>query len=211
MSLPPLVFFSLTPEEEDDSYPQSPQDFDDPATNWIDDSECQENLFHIVSLTPEETIIDQDNHCIHTSYQLFFEELGYLTEEPEPIDPTRDYEKEAQDFFNQCHNKKVVRQKHVDLSRIPSLEYSSSIRSGLSSSSSSIHHFEHHLIDIRSPHYMGGNHSDSTASNSMYHYSSHHHGDSKSHYFSSHHHTHHHLLPSQQQQQQLQYRPSRLH
>jgi hypothetical protein len=201
MSLPPLVFFSLTPEKDDHLYPQSPQDYYE-ETNWIDDSECQENLFHIVSLTPEETIIDEDNHCIDTSYHLFFEELGYLTEEPESIDPTRDYEKEAIEFLNQRDNKKVVRQKHVDLSRIPSLEYSSSTRSGLSSSSSSTHH-EHHLIDIRSPHYMGNQHfhsttTDSTANNSTYHYS---HGcDSKIHYFS-----HHHL------QQHQQYRPSRLH
>jgi hypothetical protein len=200
MSLPPLVFFSLTPEEDDDSYPQSPQDYEDTTTNWIDDSECQENLFHIVSLTPEETTIDKDNHC-HTSYQLFFEELGYLTEEPEPIDPTRDYEKEAQELLNQRDNKKIIRQKHVDLTRIPSLEYSS--RSGLSSSSSSIHH-EHHLIDIRSPHYMGFQHYHNDSSNnaaSTYHY-----GDNNK----GHHHHYHHHSPYQPQQQH-QYRPSRLH
>lgn len=166
MSLPPLVFFSLTPEDEDGMYLQSPQDFEE--TTWIDDSECQENLFHILSLTPEETIVDKDNHCIHTSFQIFFEELGYLTEEPEPIDPTRDYDLEAKEFLNQRDNKKIVRQKHVDLSRIPSLDYS---RSGLSSSSSSIHH-EHHLMDIRSPHYLGFQHHHTAShGDNSYHYS----------------------------------------
>lgn len=193
MSLPPLVFFSLTPEEDDDSYPQSPQDYEEPMTNWIEDSECQENLFHIVSLTPEETVIDKDNHCIHTSYQLFFEELGYLTEEPEPIDSTRDYEKEYRELLSKRDNKNVVRQKHVDLARIPSLDYSS--RSGISSSSSSIHH-EHHLIDIRSPHYMGMPHHNTPLSdNNSYHY-----GDHK-----------HHLHPFLHHSQQPHYRPSRLH
>lgn len=178
---PPLIFFSLTPEEDDDSYPQSPQEYEEPITNWIEDSECQENLFHIVSLTPEETIIDKDNHCIHTSYKLFFEELGYLTEEPEPIDPSRDYEKEAKELSSQRDNKRVVRQKHVDLSRLPSLEYST--KSGLSSSSSSIHH-EHHFIDIRSPHYMGipQQHNNSSIADNAYHYgNNHHHQHASSH------------------------------
>ncbi|KAL9541189.1 hypothetical protein PS6_010418 [Mucor atramentarius] len=105
MSLPPLVFFSLTPEDDnDDLYPTSPQDYENEECTWIDDSECQENLFQIISLTPEETIIDKDNH-IQTSFKLFFEELGYLTEEPEPIDPNRDYEQEAKDLLNQRDRK----------------------------------------------------------------------------------------------------------
>jgi hypothetical protein len=162
-SIPQLVFFSLTPEEDEDVYPQSPQDYEDQPCTWIDDSECQENLFHIVSLTPEETIIDKDNH-IHTSFKLFFEELGYLTEEPEPIDPSRDYDQEARDLLSQRDKK--VRQKHVNLSHTPSLDYT---RSGISSSSSSIHH-EHHL-DIRSPHYMGNMlHHYSPAEHTSYHY-----------------------------------------
>ncbi|KAI9364163.1 hypothetical protein BD770DRAFT_379418 [Pilaira anomala] len=187
-SLPQLVFFSLTPEEDDDSYPQSPQEYEETMTTWIDDSECQENLFHILSLTPEETIVDKDNHCIYTSFQIFFEELGYFTEEPEPIDPTRDYEGEAKIMLNQRDNKKVVRQKHVDLSRIPSLEYTSI--SGLSSSSSSIHH-EHHLTDIRSPHYLG-----------TQHHNNHHLHQNDNAYHYSDKHYHHHFAPS---------RPSRLH
>ncbi|CAO0797542.1 unnamed protein product [Mucor circinelloides] len=189
MSLPPLVFFSLTPEDDnDDLYPTSPQDYENEECTWIDDSECQENLFQIISLTPEETIIDKDNH-IQTSFKLFFEELGYLTEEPEPIDPNRDYEQEAKDLLNQRDRK--VRQKHVDLFCLPSLDSS---RSGLSSSSSSIHH-EHHIIDIRSPHYMGQPHHTNTSKdpNMSYHYGNHHH-------HTYHHHLHHH-----------QQRPSRLH
>jgi hypothetical protein len=162
-SLPPLVFFSLTPEDDEDSYPQSPQDYQEPQCTWIDDSECQENLFHIVSLTPEETTIDKDNHIL-TTIQLFFEELGYLTEEPEPIDPSRDYDQEARDLLSQRDKK--VRQKHVDLSRIPSLDYT---RSGMSSSSSSIHH-EHHLVDIRSAHYGTMLHHYSPVEHTSYHY-----------------------------------------
>ncbi|KAI8083212.1 uncharacterized protein B0P05DRAFT_536522 [Gilbertella persicaria] len=141
MSFSQLVFFSLTPEDSPLAYEDEQE-----ACKWIDDSECQENLSHIVSLTPEESIIDKDNH-IHSFYQLFFEELGYLTEEPEPIDPNRDYNQEAKDLMNQ--RDKRMRQKHVDLSRLPSLESSS--QSGVSSSSSSIHHESH--IDIRSPYY----------------------------------------------------------
>ncbi|OBZ82078.1 hypothetical protein A0J61_09871, partial [Choanephora cucurbitarum] len=136
-----FVFFSLTPEEV-----QLPSTDEQETCQWLDDSECQENLTHILSLTPEETMIDKDNHIL-TFCQLFFKELGYLTEEPEPIDPSRDYEQEARDLLSQRDKK--MRQKHVDLSPTPSLE--SYYRSGISSSSSSIHH-EHHL-DIRSPYH----------------------------------------------------------
>lgn len=148
MSLPPLVFFSLTPEEDEDSYIEEEED----VCTWIDDSECQENLFHILPLTPEETRIDKDNH-IHTTFKLFFEELGYLTEEPEPIDPTRDYEAEAKELLSQRDCKKM-RQKHVELSATtPSLD--ESINSGVSSSCSSVYHDTNHFMDIRSPYYIG--------------------------------------------------------
>ncbi|KAI9487342.1 MAG: hypothetical protein EXX96DRAFT_450289, partial [Benjaminiella poitrasii] len=112
-------FFSLTPDEDSYTSPEDEEE-EEPCT-WIDDSECQENLFQIISLAPEETVIDKDNHIIHTTYQFFFKELGYFTEEPEPIDPNRDYEQEAKELFNR-RNKKA-RQNHVNVSRIPSLEY----------------------------------------------------------------------------------------
>ncbi|KAI8386964.1 hypothetical protein BD560DRAFT_383358 [Blakeslea trispora] len=140
-----MIFFSLTPEEV--QLPLNEEEEQEPYP-WLDDSECQENLAHILSLTPEESIIDKDNHIL-SFCQLFFKELGYLTEEPEPIDPSRDYEQEARDLSTQRDRK--LRQKHVDLSPTPSLESHS--RSGLSSSSSSIHH-EHHL-DVRSPYHLG--------------------------------------------------------
>lgn len=162
-SIPPLVFFSLTPEDDEDSYPQSPEGFSDPQSAWIDDSECQENLFDIVPLTPEETTIDKDNHIL-TTIQLFFEELGYLTEEPEPIDPNRDYDQEAKDLLSKRDKK--PRQKHVDLSRIPSLDYT---RSGISSSSSSIHH-ELHLVDIRSNYTGNMLHHYAPVEHTSYHY-----------------------------------------
>jgi hypothetical protein len=163
MSIPNLVFFSLTPEEEDESMYCHSSDEEDMCT-WIDDSECQENLCDIISLTPEETTIDKDNH-IQTTYKFFFEELGYFTEEPEPIDPTRDYDQEAKDLLNR-RNKKV-RQNHINISCTPSLEFS---KSGISSSSSSIHH--DHFVDVRSPHYMGKQHGhcNTINDNLAYHY-----------------------------------------
>ncbi|KAL0081626.1 hypothetical protein J3Q64DRAFT_1730810 [Phycomyces blakesleeanus] len=115
-------FISLTSE---DTYMYS----DEKYTMWLDDSECQENLFDIMLLTPEESFVE-DNH-IKTHIRLFFEELGYLTEEPEPIDPTRDYEAEAKILFASRNLK--TRQKHICLSDLPSLDHFPS-----SSSSSSI-------------------------------------------------------------------------
>ncbi|KAI9321399.1 hypothetical protein BX666DRAFT_1839117, partial [Dichotomocladium elegans] len=87
-------------------------DDSDMICNWMDDSECQENLFTILSLTPEESTIDENNH-IHFDVRLFFEELGCLTEEPEPIDPTRDYDEEARLLLEERNR---TRQKHVDVS-----------------------------------------------------------------------------------------------
>ncbi|KAI8997348.1 hypothetical protein BDB01DRAFT_707875, partial [Pilobolus umbonatus] len=107
-------FFSLTPEEDEAEYPEYEEEY-----QWVDDSECQENLFNILTLVPEESTIDEDNK-IHTSIKLFFEELGYLTEEPEPIDPSIDYEEEGRIFLSQRNNK--ARKNHVDLVHIPSLD-----------------------------------------------------------------------------------------
>lgn len=162
MSIPNLVFFSLTPEEDEENTYYCHSSEEEDMCTWIDDSECQENLCDIIALTPEETTIDKDNH-IHTTYKYFFEELGYFTEEPEPIDPTRDYEQEAKDLSSQ-RNKKV-RQKHINISTTPSLDYS---KSGISSSSSSIHHDQYYL-DVRSPHYMGG-HCNTINEHVAYHY-----------------------------------------
>ncbi|KAI7900415.1 uncharacterized protein BX663DRAFT_517480 [Cokeromyces recurvatus] len=170
-------FFSLTPEEEEEegssySISQLLIEEEDTCISWIDDSECQENLFQIISLTPEVAIIDKENHIVHSSYSFFFKELGYFTEEPEPIDPSYDYELEAKNFLLQ--RDKQTRKKHICLSRIPSLEYGCP-RSGLSSSSSSVHH-ESQLVDIQSPYFMGvlsypssSSSSSSTATNNNYH------------------------------------------
>ncbi|KAG2228030.1 hypothetical protein INT45_012054 [Circinella minor] len=179
MSFTGFEILPLTPEDDDlDNYSNNNNDDskDYDTCNWIDDSECQENLFQIVPLMPEETTIDKDNH-IHTHFKLFFEELGYLTEEPEPIDPTRDYDAEAKQMLEERDR---TRQKHVNVSRIPSLSYS-----GVSSTSSSFHHQEH---DVRSPLYMGhtGGLIDQHHHQNHYHpYQSHNH----------HHHTSHHQQP----------------
>lgn len=173
---------TLTPDEGDDSSNFDDEDNNDnSACNWMEDSECQENLFQIIPLMPEESVIDEDNH-IQTHIKLFFEELGYLTEEPEPIDPTRDYDAEARQMLEERNR---TRQKHVELSRVPSLAHS---RSGVSSTSSSFHHtdFQH---DVRSPLYMGHVGMDNyhlVPSHQPYHYQQHHH----------HHYPHHDKYPS---------------
>ncbi|KAI7857245.1 hypothetical protein BDC45DRAFT_502054 [Circinella umbellata] len=191
MSFTGFEILPLTPEDDDlDNYNNNDDSEDYDTCNWIDDSECQENLFQIVPLMPEETTIDKDNH-IHTHFKLFFEELGYLTEEPEPIDPTRDYDAEAKQMLEERDR---TRQKHVNVSRIPSLSYS-----GVSSTSSSFHHQEH---DVRSPLYMGhmGGLIDQHHHQNHYHpYQSHHHPHHTSHHpqphhmshLSPHHHHHH--------------------
>jgi hypothetical protein len=119
---------------------------EDDVCNWMDDCQCQENLPTLLSLAPEECIIDQDNHIQSVDgVKLFFEELGYLTEEPESIDPTRDYEGEARILLEERN--KSTRKLHINLSPIPSLD---DTQSGVSSASSSCHNIEEHpFIDIR--------------------------------------------------------------
>ncbi|CDH59108.1 hypothetical protein RO3G_02272 [Lichtheimia corymbifera JMRC:FSU:9682] len=153
MSIPGFEILTLAPED-DYNYNNNIDDPDESTVcNYIDDSFCQENLFQILPLMPEESSIDENNH-IHSHVKLFFEELGVLTEEPEPIDPTRDYDAEARQLLEERDR---TRQKHVQLSETPSL---SSSQSGLSSTSSSCHHHDHHHNDYsndntRSPLYMG--------------------------------------------------------
>ncbi|KAI8967164.1 hypothetical protein BDF20DRAFT_902110 [Mycotypha africana] len=170
-----LQLMCLTPEEEE--YPYSFEasdnnyDNDDDADDvmnhvyndnahiqWLDDSECQENLATILPLNPEVCMIDSDNHIQPMDgVHLFFEELGYFCQEPEPIDPTRDYDAE---FIQERDDKKKAtfanerqRRHHIDLDEyhpldvkenkkgqsMPSLD---DTNSGLSSTSSSIYHEE---------------------------------------------------------------------
>ncbi|KAI8647152.1 hypothetical protein BD408DRAFT_408687 [Parasitella parasitica] len=149
--IPGLQLLCLTPE---DDYQYNDQE-ENQEYNWIDDCECQENLATILPLNPEECIVDSENHIQNVDgHRLFFEELGCFTEEPEPIDPSRDYDAEAVAFIEE-RNK--TRKQHVELSYspMPSLDNTTS---GLSSASSSFHHDEQSsfLADIRSPPYLGG-------------------------------------------------------
>jgi hypothetical protein len=114
-----IKFFCLTSEQDDTNCFCEEEDDEDDGS-WMNDDECQENTFLIIPLTPEETTIDKDNH-IHTTFHFFFKELGYFTEEPEPIDPSRDYEQEARRLFDQRDKK--ARQKHVDLSSCRNLDF----------------------------------------------------------------------------------------
>jgi hypothetical protein len=143
----------------------------DTTAYWVDDSLCQENLPAIITLTPDEATIDSTNHIHSDNIHLFFEELGYLTEEPEPLDPTRDYLAEYHVQLEQQQQRyKKSRRHHIDLDRIPSLldDNETNTASGVSSSSSSFihhhhhHHHHHHQTQqqqlqsvIRSPHFLG--------------------------------------------------------
>ncbi|KAF7722181.1 hypothetical protein EC973_003561 [Apophysomyces ossiformis] len=150
--IPGLELIQLTPEDEDNNnYCQEEEEED--VCCWLDDCEAQENLFQIIPLTPEESVIDNQNHIQSNSIKVFFEELGYFTEEPEPIDPTRDYDAEAKQLIAE-RNK--TRKQHIQLSATPSLDYS---RSGISSTSSSLYHSDLHHDDVQSPYYIG-NHGD---------------------------------------------------
>ncbi|CAO3660588.1 unnamed protein product [Rhizopus stolonifer] len=122
---------SLTPEEDDYDYNIDQEE----ETYWVDDCECQENLATIVTLSPEECTIDAQNHIQTSDVKVFFEELGYFTEEPEPIDPTRNYELEAKILLAE---REKTRKKHIDLS-MPSLVDDTHTPSDISSNCSSFH------------------------------------------------------------------------
>ncbi|KAG1292117.1 hypothetical protein G6F61_009595 [Rhizopus arrhizus] len=134
----PLEFISLTPDEEEYEC-----NIEEEEIHWIDDCECQENLATLLPLSPEECIIDQENHIQTTDHYLFFEELGCFTEEPEPIDPNRDYEAEAKALLEE---REKTRKKHIDL-QIPSLDQDTQ-PSGISSTCSSFH-----AHDLYTPHH----------------------------------------------------------
>ncbi|RCI00401.1 hypothetical protein CU098_010368 [Rhizopus stolonifer] len=140
--IPGFQIMCLTPEEDEYQYDD---DCEQQDVCWLDDCECQENLATILPLIPEAYVVDKDNHIQNVDgTHMFFEELGYFTEEPEPIDPTRDYEAEAQQLIEE-RNK--TRKQHIDLSPMPSLDNTDS---SVSSTSSSFH--EHPtLTQIRSP------------------------------------------------------------
>lgn len=123
--IPGLQLMCLTADEDDYNYQQEEQE---PDIYWLDDYECQENLGTILALGTEECVIDDDNHIQSLNgIKLFFEELGVITEEPEPIDPNYDYEEEGR-LFLQERNKH--RKFHID--SIPSL-LSSAVSSTVSS------------------------------------------------------------------------------
>lgn len=182
--IPGLELISLTDDCYDDDYYNNCTNQDDPVVEYLDDCESQENLFQIISLTPEETRIDQDNHIIPADIHVFFEELGFICDEPDVIDPTRDYEaeyKQRMDLQQQqlIKNGQARRQRHIDLESIPTPSSSNHMSSlaapvsnqhhrhpsidtapspGLSSTSSSFHHTDddhYEDDDIRSPLYLG--------------------------------------------------------
>ncbi|SAM08394.1 hypothetical protein [Absidia glauca] len=162
--IPGLELISLTGDDDLDDRTYVNQE---PMIDWLEDCEVQENLFQIIPLTPEETCCDQDNHIIQPQQvSLFFEELGILYDEPEPIDPSRDYEAEYQLHTKQLEElyslkKRARRQHHMHLDSIPKVTSNPpdiTTSPGLSSSSSSFHHTDddhYEDEDHRSPHYLG--------------------------------------------------------
>ncbi|KAI8086493.1 uncharacterized protein BX664DRAFT_335941 [Halteromyces radiatus] len=156
--IPGLELIQLT-DDDSNTYNYNEEEEDD-QIEWMDDYETQENLFQIIPLMPEETCCDKDNHII-ASTKIFFEELGYVCDEPEPLDPTRDYEAEyrqrTESLQQQLNNNNRRRQRHVDLASIPTIDASPS--PGLSSTCSSFHHTDDDHYDeeqdVRSPLYMG--------------------------------------------------------
>ncbi|CAO3589802.1 unnamed protein product [Absidia cylindrospora] len=131
---------------------------------WVDDSLCQESLMDILTLTPDVTTTDSGNH-ITESIHLFFEEIGHLTEEPQPIDPSKDYLAEYHERLElQQQRYKKSRRHHIEISRIPSLlDDNDTTVSGISSSSSSFiqhhhdndynHHHHHHQTENHHHHH----------------------------------------------------------
>lgn len=142
-------FICLTSEEDDYQYDDNYNNEEEIYYNWIDDSECQENLPTILPLNPEECVIDSDNHIRNMDgIQLFFEEIGIIYDEPEPIDPTRDYDSEARILIEK---RDQTRKKHIDLSPMPSLDDSNTTTTTTSASSSFHHSNEQSIcIDLRS-------------------------------------------------------------
>ncbi|ORZ14052.1 hypothetical protein BCR42DRAFT_417950 [Absidia repens] len=158
--IPGLELISLTDEYDDNDSSDNCLDRDEPMVDWIEDCQVQENLFQIIPLTPEETICDKDNHIIKSNVNVFFEELGYICDEPEAIDPGCDYEaeyKQQQQKYDNNVRRRRQRQRHVDLETIITTPASSSTTTttpavirhgtmdtvsspGLSSTSSSLYH-----------------------------------------------------------------------
>ncbi|KAG2231293.1 hypothetical protein INT48_006404 [Thamnidium elegans] len=100
----------------------------------------------------------------------FFEEIGIIYDEPEPIDPSRDYEAEAKILIEE-RNK--TRKHHIELSPMPSLD---DTPSGNSSASSSFHGTEeqpNNLMDLRSPLFLGLTGTDQPNKSNAYSYSTH--------------------------------------
>lgn len=115
---------------------------EDSTIYWLNEDdhyECHENLGTIIPLGTEECIVDTNNHIQNLNgFHLFFEELGVLTEEPEPIDPNRDYEGEARLFFSKqrkCRRENTL----IQEGSIPSLLEEEYTHSTTSSAASSYH------------------------------------------------------------------------
>ncbi|CAO3589794.1 unnamed protein product [Absidia cylindrospora] len=170
--IPGLELISLTDEYDDNDNSDNCLDRHETMVDWIEDCQVQENLFQIIPLTPEETICDKDNHIIKPNVDVFFEELGFICDEPEPIDPGRDYEaeyKQQQQKYNSNARRQRQRQRHVDLETLTVTQASSSTTTktsisavirhgtmdtvsspGLSSTSSSFYHTDDDEDNIKS-------------------------------------------------------------
>jgi hypothetical protein len=93
------------------------------------DQDTPDDLLEILPLTPDITSTTDDNQ-LYCEPRLFFEELGVLTEEPEPIDPNRDYGKEFEvqqqelQAHRRSHQRRNAKDASTSLNSLPSLAYS---------------------------------------------------------------------------------------
>jgi hypothetical protein len=81
-----------------------------------------DDLLELLPLTPDITSTTDGNH-LHCEVRLVLEELGVLTEEPEQIDPNRDYEKEFEVKQREVNRRSRQRRNARDasLNSLPSL------------------------------------------------------------------------------------------
>lgn len=143
-----FAILQLTPDEPTEPIWSENQDYYDYDENTPDD------LLELLPLTPDITYTTENNQ-LHCEPRLFFEELGVLSEEPEQIDPSRDYEKEFEVLQNELARQRRSRKrrnaKDASLNSLPSL-----VNSGVTSAASSLerrrYHQPHDMIFRRQCH-----------------------------------------------------------
>lgn len=117
-----IPILQLTPDEPIELSCYLQEDHCNTNYDYYDDT--PDDLLELLPLTPDITSTNDSNR-LHCETRLVFEELGVLTEEPEPIDPNRDYEKEFQVKQTELQENRRSRQRRnardASLNSLPSL------------------------------------------------------------------------------------------